>query len=229
MSKIIFKINEDIFNKHPGYKRIVIIASNVSNNYDLKDELNKQIDNIKNISIDDERIMAWRDAFMIENMKTRDFRPSIDALVRRIKADKPIGSINTIVDTGTIISLKYILPAGSHPIFDDTKEIYLDRAAGNEIDVTLDGKTEIVPADEIILKDTDRIATRRWVWRQTPLSRISESTDSFFLNIDILPIISNNEMENIIKFSKDLIESTFNTKTIIIKLDAENSTETVMF
>lgn len=227
MDTITFSADKDIFEKHSGFRRVVIVARKVSNEGGLGDQIDEQITSIKILDIDDPRLTAWREAFANEGMKVRDFRPSIDALVKRIQADKPFGSINKIVDVGTIVSLKFVLPAGAHPILPDTLEVSLERAEGDEIDVTPDGKTDLVPKGEIVLKDNGRLATRRWVWRQTPLSRIDGQTTDFFLNIDALSITNDKTLDEAIRFSQELIQSTLGVETSVVILNADNPTATV--
>lgn len=227
MDTITFSADKDIFEKHFGFRRVVIVARKVSNEGGLGDQIDEQITSIKILDIDDPRLTAWREAFANEGMKVRDFRPSIDALVKRIQANKPFGSINKIVDVGTIVSLKFVLPAGAHPILPDTLEVSLERAEGDEIDVTPDGKTDLVPKGEIVLKDNGRLATRRWVWRQTPLSRIDGQTTDFFLNIDALSITNDKTLDEAIRFSQELIQSTLGVETSVVILNADNPTATV--
>jgi len=227
MNKLTFSIDKEIFKKHPGFRRAIIIARNAQNKGDLTSQIDEQIEAVKTLDPEDARLTAWREAFAIEGIKVRDFRPSIIALVKRIQADKPLGSINTIVDIGTIVSLKFVLPAGAHPILPDTTHVSLERADGNEIDVTLDGKTETVPKGEIVLKDNGRLATRRWVWRQTPLSRIDNKTTDFFLNIDALSVTDDETLEQAIQFSQALIQTTFGVETAAIILNREKTSEEV--
>lgn len=214
MNHITFSVDKGIFEKHSGFRRAIIVARDVVNKGDLGSLIDEQTGAIRSISLEDPRLLAWRDVFADEGMKVRDFRPSIIALVKRIQADKPLGSINTIVDIGTIVSLKFVLPAGAHPILSDTQDVSLERANGDEIDITLDGKTEIVPKGEVVLKDNGRLATRRWVWRQTPLSRIDNETTDFFLNIDALSVTDDETLEEAVKFSQELIRSTLGVETI---------------
>ncbi|MFZ1301436.1 MAG: phenylalanine--tRNA ligase beta subunit-related protein [Candidatus Microsaccharimonas sp.] len=227
MSEITFKIDKTIFLKHPGFRRVIIIAEGIQNTGNLTAEIDQQIQAIKAVNPEDPRLVSWREAFLAEGIKLRDFRPSIDALVRRIQADKPFGSINPIVDVGTIVSLKYLLPAGAHPILADSQDISLERADGTEVDVTLDGKTEQVQAGEIVLKDNGRLAARRWVWRQTPLSRIDNNTTGLFLNIDALAVASDTELNEAIGFAENLIKETFGVATQTIILSAKNPTQEI--
>ena len=153
MNNLTFSVDREIFEKHPGFRRAIIVARDILNEGDLGSLINEQLVAVKALSPEDPRLVTWREAFALEGMKVRDFRPSIDALVKRIQADKPFGSINKIVDIGTIVSLKFVLPAGAHPILSDTQTVSMERASGEEIDVSFDGKTEPVPKGEIVLKD----------------------------------------------------------------------------
>ena len=227
MNTLTFSVDKNIFEKHPGFRRVVIVARNVTNEGGLSGQIHEQIAAIKGLDVDDPRLTAWREAFAHEGMKVRDFRPSIDALVKRIQADKPFGSINKIVDVGTVVSLKFVLPAGAHPILTDTQKISLERAEGDEVDVTLDGKTELVPKGEIVLKDNSRLATRSWVWRQTPLSRIDSQTTDFFLNIDALSVTNDATLNEAVRFSQELIQSTLGVGTSVAILDADNPITTI--
>lgn len=227
MNKITFKVDGTIFQKHSDFRRAIIIARDVDNSGDLSNEISTEVEKIKSLNPDDERLTAWREAFASEGIKVRDFRPSIDALVKRIQANKPFGSINPIVDVGTVVSLKFVLPAGAHPILSDTQEVSLELANGDEVDITLDGKTEAVNRGEIVLKDNGRLASRRWVWRQTPLSRIGNGTTDFFLNIDALGAIDDNKLNEAIVFAQDLISRTFGIETKAIILSSQNPEETL--
>lgn len=227
MNKLTFRINEEVFAKHPGFRRAVIVVRNVANKGDLSDQVQEHISSIKALDPQDARLTAWSEAFAVEGMKVRDFRPSIIALVKRIQADKPFGAISTIVDIGTIASLKFVLPAGAHPILADTTDVSLEYATGDEIDVTLDGKTEVVPAGELVLKDNGRIATRRWVWRQAPISRIDDKTTDFYLMLDALSVISDETLEEAVQFSLDLIKSVLDVETVAFVLNKEKTSEEV--
>ncbi|MFY9228111.1 MAG: phenylalanine--tRNA ligase beta subunit-related protein [Candidatus Microsaccharimonas sp.] len=227
MNTLTFRADKEIFEKHPGFRRAVIVVRDVSNKGDLSDQVQEQVASIKALDPQDVRLTAWSEAFAVEGMKVRDFRPSIIALVKRIQADKPFGAISTIVDIGTIASLKFVLPAGAHPILADTTDVTLEYATGDEIDISLEGKTEIVPAGELVLKDNGRIATRRWVWRQAPISRIDNKTTDFYLMLDALSVISDETLSEAVQFSQDLIQSVLGVKTEAFVLSKEKTSEEV--
>lgn len=229
--QITFSIDQQMFNKVPGYRRAILLVTDVSNKQPstLGEEIASVTKTVKDtVTLEDNRLVAWREAFTQFGIKARDFRPSIDALTRRVLNNKPLGSISPIVDVGTVISLKFVLPAGAHPIFDDTKEVALRLATGGEREVS-DGThpDEAVPFGEPILLDNQRVATRRWVWRQTSQSRIDEDTTSFFLNIDALAVISAGVLEDAMKEAAEIITNVFGVTSQSIILNAQNSSETI--
>lgn len=226
-----FSIDKKIFATFPDYRRAIIIVSDVDNSKlsALGNDIVTAAQFLRtNVTLEDRRISAWRDAFVVYGMKLRDFKPSIDALVRRIHNDKPLGSINPIVDIGTLISLQFVLPAGAHPILDGTKTVRLKLAEGTEAEVSVGAHLdETIQPGEPILVDSGRVATRRWVWRQTSLSRIDATTRNFYLNLDALHVIDDATLEQAIEQSKITIRSLFNTAGLVIILSAINPRQTI--
>lgn len=229
--QIKFSVDERIFEKFPEYRRAILVVTGVSNSQTstLDDDIAKIAQSVKDdVNLEDPRITAWREAFASFGIKAREFRPSIDALVRRILNDKPLGSISPIVDVGTVVSLRFVLPAGAHPILSDTANVNLTIASGEEIEIS-DGThpSEQVPSGEPVLLDNGRVATRRLVWRQTSQSRIDKSTTGFFLNIDALAAIDESTLNDAMSYAAETISKEFGVTSQSIVLSADNSSATL--
>lgn len=231
MRQVTFQIDSHIFNRVPGYRRAIVIVTGIDNTIatpQLTAEIARQAQTIQeDVTTDDPRIVAWREAFRSAGIKPNDFRPSIDALVRRILNDKPLGSINPVVDIGTIISLKYVLPAGAHPLLSDSTHITLKQAALGEFTVQEDGQLREIPANEVVLVDTGRVATRRWAWRQTELSRIDHATSALYLNIDALDCIDDQTLQAAVANTQQLLNDVFGVNAQVITLDASSPSQTI--
>ncbi|MGW8192683.1 MAG: B3/B4 domain-containing protein [Desulforhopalus sp.] len=130
-------------------------------------------------------IAAYRDAFTTLGYNPNKFMCSIEALVKRILKGGKFPLINTVVDLGNAISLKYILPIGAHDI----------KASGNDIEIRFStpedtfipfGATEpeIMDTGELVYARGYSIKTRRWIWRQGVPGMITESTTDIFYPID---------------------------------------------
>src|SRR5579863_8488713 len=112
--QITFSVGAQIFDMFPDYRRAILVVTGVNNTRTstLGDEVAQITRTVKEtVTLEDARIVAWREAFATFGIKARDFRPSVDALVRRVLNDKPLGSISPIVDVGTVVSLRFVLPA----------------------------------------------------------------------------------------------------------------------
>jgi DNA/RNA-binding domain of Phe-tRNA-synthetase-like protein len=231
MRQISFQIDNKIFQQVPNYRRAIVIATRIDNTVSAKSlaaHIAEQSNFVRTtLTTDDTRLVAWRDVFKAVGTKPNEFRPSIDSLVRRILNDKPLGSINPIVDVGTAISLKYVLPAGAHPLLPDTREVVLKCAVDGEFIVKEDGQLKEVPGGEVVLADTGRVATRRWAWRQTELSRIDPSTSALYLNIDALNCIEDATLEAAIEDAKKLLAETFGVEAQSLVLNSSNPSQTI--
>lgn len=111
---------------------------------------------------------------------------SIEALMIRISKGNDIPHINSIVDLGNTLSLKYELPIGVHDMdnFIDG-DIQIRESDGNDNFVPF-GSDEIEhsEAGEIIYASGNEVKTRRWTWRQGEKSKVTEESKNFFIPID---------------------------------------------
>jgi DNA/RNA-binding domain of Phe-tRNA-synthetase-like protein len=204
--KLTYSIHEDVFKKFPGFVRGVVLAYDVKNGpspdeliRELRAEeeaLRKKI-TIETI-IEHPGIKAWREAFRSLGMKPSEFRPSIEGLARRVLHGDPLPAINTLVDIGTLISLRYLVPAGAHAIDVLTQDIALRPATGTEVFTALGSDVVEHPnPGEIIFVEGEVVLTRRWVWRQSNHTLTLPETTAIEFNIDALPLIPLPEVDDI--------------------------------
>ncbi|MNE74089.1 hypothetical protein D3C80_1701410 [compost metagenome] len=100
--------------------------------------------------------------------------------------------------------MRYILPAGVHPIGPESTQIELRKTS--ETDRFLPdagGEVESIAPGEIVLAAGSRVLTRRWTWRQAGDTRTLPETRCVFFDIDGLPPVSQGDVEAAIA---DLIE-----------------------
>ena len=222
MQTITYKISQDIFSKEPNFKRAVLVFRNVINTETSEEvwELFKQAVTAVKQTVTPEtiteqpQIAAWRSAFKSMGVNPTNDKPAIEALLRRV-VNNPEGfkPINLAVDLGNVCSLKYMMPIGVHPIANDSKNIELRLATGEETYTDFSGtKTEKIPQGEIVFADGDAVLTRKWVWRQSRQSIIDVSTDNFFINLDFILPKDDREIKIIVEevgniFKKYFLES----------------------
>jgi len=214
MSPLYYTISPDIFRKYPGYVRGVVLATGVHNGESPEAlvRLLRQAEESVRARLNLETLAeqaafkSWREAFRAFGAKPADFRPSIEAMARRVLRGDPLPSINTIVDIGNVISLRYLLPAGAHAIDHLTRDISLRLADGTENFIAL-GSEELehpLPG-EVIFAEGSTVLTRRWVWRQGNHTLTLPESTAIEFNVDGMPPTSRDVVEEAGKDSAGLI------------------------
>ena len=212
MMNLTYSIAHEIFVRFPDYRRGVVLAHDVRNGASpadlvkiLRDEEAQARQRLNMDTLTAEpRLASWREAFRVLGYKPGDFRPSIEALLRRVLRGQELPSINALVDIGNIISLRYLLPVGGHAIDPLTENIALRPAAGSEEFIAFGSEALEHPMPgEFIFAAGNQVLTRRWIWRQANHSLTLPETKAIEFNIDGLPPV----MEADIKAAaKDLID-----------------------
>ncbi|HOP46882.1 MAG TPA: phenylalanine--tRNA ligase beta subunit-related protein [Desulfobacteraceae bacterium] len=214
-TELLYVIANDVFAQFPGYVRGVVIAHGVKNGdspYELISMLRSAEVSVREqfkeeTIVEDPRIVSWREAYRSFGAKPAKFRPSMEAMARRVLHNQEIPSINILVDIGNLVSLRHIIPVGGHAI-DFVKEGLSLRAANGDEKFTPFGSDEIespLPG-EIIFAEGDKVLTRRWTWRQANHTLLVETTTAVEFNVDALPPVSIGEVEEICREISELVE-----------------------
>lgn len=131
-------------------------------------------------------IAAWRRVFTAFGSKPTQYRNAAEALLRRLSKQGDIPSINTLVDIGNLVSIRYAMPIA---VFDQAEvagPTTVRFANGDERFTDL-GSSESVHPDpgEVIFVDTDNVVSaRRWCWRQSAGSATRSTTTDALVTIE---------------------------------------------
>ncbi len=123
-------------------------------------------------------ITAWRRAFTRFGAKPTQHRNAAEALLRRLAKHGDIPTINTLVDIGNLVSIRYAMPVAVFDLASIASSTTVRFATGAELFTDL-GSTDSVSPDpgEVIFVDSNNIVSaRRWCWRQSAQSATSPST-----------------------------------------------------
>ena len=214
MSNLHYTIEPAVFDRFPDYVRGVVFAYDVQNG-DSPPALVAHLRAAEaearaRLTLDTltahPRIAAWREAFRTLGYKPGDFRPSIEALLRRVLRGQDLPTINALVDIGTVISLRHLLPIGGHAIDVLTQDIALRPATGEEVFIPF-GSEELehpLPG-EFIFVEGDVVLTRRWSWRQAQHTLVTPETRALEFNVDGLPPVTRGEVEAICREISELV------------------------
>jgi lysyl-tRNA synthetase class 2 len=189
------QINDTIFREYPTFRRGIVIATNIHNqgtDPELEGLLRNAVVEASRRSIDlnnDQRIKAWSEAYLQFGSNPNRFPPAHLALCKRVqKPSAHIGFINKVVAIMNYNSITDVIPVGGDDLACAGKCLELRKANGDETFVPL-GSPEIVEhpnQGEIIYVVTESgdVMCRRWNWRNSHKTRITEETTAMVMNID---------------------------------------------
>lgn len=131
-------------------------------------------------------LAAWRGAFRAFGVEPTQYRSAAEALLRRLTKKGDIPAINTLVDLGNLVSIRYALPVA---VFDTRQldgAVTVQFASGTERFLPL-GETaaEQPTAGEVIFADAaQRVVARRWCWRQSDDSAARDATTDAIITVE---------------------------------------------
>jgi DNA/RNA-binding domain of Phe-tRNA-synthetase-like protein len=215
MKALTYSISSEIFQRFPGYVRGVVVAREVSNRPSPEDLVRslREAEGAVRARLKIEQlaehplIRSWREAYRSFGAKPSEFRSSIEAMVRRVLRGDPLPAINALVDIGNLISLRHLVPAGGHAIDVLTGDIALRPATGREEFIPFGSdKMEHPLPGEVIFAEGDTVLTRRWTWRQANHTLTRLETRAIEFNVDGLPPVAPEEVEQACGEMVELVE-----------------------
>ncbi len=131
-------------------------------------------------------LAAWRGVFRSFGVDPTQIRSACEALLRRLTKQGDIPSINTLVDLGNLVSIRYALPVAVVDLRSVQGAITVRFADGTERFTNL-GQPEVAHPDpgEVIFADETGLAfARRWCWRQSEQSASREDTTEVVVTVE---------------------------------------------
>ncbi len=124
------------------------------------------------------QVAAWRRAFARFGAKPTQHRNAAEALLRRLARHGDIPTINTLVDIGNLVSIRYAMPVAVFDRANVAGSTTVRFATGTEPFTDLGSTTSVYPdPGEVIFVDGKGVVSaRRWCWRQSAQSATSATT-----------------------------------------------------
>jgi DNA/RNA-binding domain of Phe-tRNA-synthetase-like protein len=143
-------------------------------------------------------VAAWREAYKAFGTKPNKFRNSLEALTRRIGPETSLPRLNRLTDIYNSVSVKYQIPLGGEDLDKYVGPPRLIRATGGErFDVKEKGEIiqEHPDRGEVVWVDDAGVTCRRWNWRQTPRTALTDETTKVLFICDALGAMSDHQLD----------------------------------
>jgi DNA/RNA-binding domain of Phe-tRNA-synthetase-like protein len=181
-----FAYDEAVAERYPTIRAGVIHATGLSNGpspsellKEYRAEQRAASERLNATAIADlPSIRAWRRAFARFGAKPTQHRNAAEAVLRRLAKHGDIPTINTLVDIGNLVSIRYAMPIAVFDRANVAGPTTVRFATGTESFTNL-GSTDIVHPDpgEVVFADSRGIVSaRRWCWRQSAQSATGATT-----------------------------------------------------
>ncbi|MCX6789774.1 MAG: B3/4 domain-containing protein [Candidatus Gribaldobacteria bacterium] len=210
------KIQKEIFETFPDFIAGVVMVKgvdNVGNNLEIIELLRNAEKNQREKFAGLEsfsqhpQILAWRSCYRKFGSDPHQYRCSAEAIIRRILKGDQLPNINKLVDLYNYISLKYVLPVGGEDMDKIAGDLFLGFANGDEQFIRLGGvENEPPQKGEVVYKDDEGVACRRWNWREADRTKLIEQTKNAIIVVEALSPASKNEVEGATQELADLIK-----------------------
>ncbi len=131
-------------------------------------------------------LSAWRRAISAFGVSPTKYRSAAESLLRRLTKKGDIPSINSLVDIGNLVSIRYGLPVAIFDTRQIARPVTVRYADGGEEYIDLGSDAVIQPEPgEVIFSDQKRmVVARRWCWRQSATSASSEATTEALITVE---------------------------------------------
>jgi DNA/RNA-binding domain of Phe-tRNA-synthetase-like protein len=201
----IFQYHPDILSRYPQVVGGAILARDVTNGptpADLQaryqNEQQNVLQRIGNTPLSQvESLAAWRRALRGFGVDPTQYRSAAEALLRRLTKKGDIPSINTLVDIGNLVSIRYALPVAvfERGALQGTVTVHFADGSERYSELGESAEDHPVPGEVVFSDETKLVIARRWCWRQSEPSAATAQTRECLITIEAHHTTGHQEIE----------------------------------
>ena len=208
-----FTINGSVLNLVPKLKIGIVLLTDVNNKgkstkiHHLLEEVSELIKlNFSPAELAKHPMISpWRTVYYHFGSKPTKYKCSVEAMIRRILSGHPIPRINKLVDVCNYLILKHLIPMGCYDLEKIKGNITLTTAKGDERFIPIHTAAAETPdPGEIIYRDDEKVLCRKWNWRDSNETSVTEQTKKAIFFIDALPPVKEEKLKTVCKDLEEL-------------------------
>ena len=184
-----YTVDKAVFEINPEIKFGILIGSNIKNSEtSAEDEkrLREAEENMrKTIKAEAlSNVALYREVMTKAGINPNKFLPSVEAMFKRILKGGALPKINALVDLCNAVSIEQIISLGGHDLSDihEDLEVRFSREGDKFIPFGSE-EPEMVEKGELVFISGNYVQTRKWVWRQSELGKITLDSKNIFFQL----------------------------------------------
>lgn len=185
-----YTVHPEVFALNPDLCFGIIVARALKNTETTEEEKNrlKEAEEqareiIPDTGLKQQPVIAgYRQVLEKAGINPNKFVNSMEAMMKRIIKGGSLPAINSLVDLCNAISIEKQVSLGGHDLADIHDDLWVGFTKGGETFLPFGAKEyEPVESGELAFVSGDVVQTRKWVWRQSELGKMTlDTTDAFF-------------------------------------------------
>jgi DNA/RNA-binding domain of Phe-tRNA-synthetase-like protein len=130
-------------------------------------------------------VKIWRDTYQLLGVKIKKFKPTNEALLRRVFKSKVLPNVNPAVNAYLASQLMHFFPVGGYDIDHLNGPVTLRFSPGDEKFFPIGSKSsDPTTPGEVVYADERSVLTRNWSYRDCDASKITEESKNIVLMIE---------------------------------------------
>lgn len=227
-----YKVDSWIFEKNPEVCFGVIIGKNLMNSKTTEKDSDilsiaensiKERINLKELR-EYPQINVYREALRNVYINPNKFINSVEAMSKRVIKSGSLPRINALVDLCNSVALNEIISLGAHDLRDIDDNLFVRLSKENDIFRPFGSiEFEDVNPGELVFTCGNKIQTRQWLWRQSELGKITESSSDIFFQLVGFKGKYYSNFLKAMETLENLIKDRFKGESISFKIDIDNN------
>ncbi len=164
-------------------------------------------------------VALYRDVMTKAGINPNKYLVSVEAMFKRILKGGSLPKINALVDLCNAVSVEQVISLGGHDLDDITHdmEVRFSRAEDRFLPFGAEDY-EPVDEDELVFTSGNTVQTRKWVWRQSELGKMT--LDSNTIVFQLVGFGDDPSFDNAMRSIETLVVDRFrgNYKTFVVDI-----------
>lgn len=187
-----YTVKPEVFELNPNLRFGIIVAQGLKNTDTLAEETERLRNAEKNVReiIKPEELKAqpiikgYRLVMENAGINPNKFANSMEAMMKRVLKGGQLPTINSLVDICNAISIENQVSLGGHDLDDIENDLSVGFTKGTEKFLPFGAEEyESVEAGELVFTSGEVVQTRKWVWRQSELGKMTLDTKDVFFQL----------------------------------------------
>lgn len=187
-----YSICPKVFALNPKLHFGILVGKNLQNSESTEAdvEMLREMENKVRNKIKEEElrsipvIMEYRNTMERAGINPNKYSVSTEAMIKRVLKGNNLPSINALVDLCNVVSLENQISLGGHDLRDIKEDLSVRFSTGDEKFLPFGlNEYEAVDKGELIFTSGSIVQTRKWIWRQSELGKVTLDTRNVFFQL----------------------------------------------